>query len=127
MLQESKPPSGTDILRPGETLAKNDRLVSKNGRFTIINQSDGNVVLYDTGSNNKALWSTSTYKCYDAVMSLYANGALVVTIDDSEIWTSWIVRFSAALFTLFPGLQDRVMSRQAASARPRHPIEPPSG
>lgn len=45
----------------------------------------------------------------------------------SEIWTSWIVRFSAALFTLFPGLQDRVMSRQAASARPRHPIEPPSG
>ena len=89
MLQESKPPSGTDILRPGETLAKNDRLVSKNGRFTIINQSDGNVVLYDTGSNNKALWSTSTYKCYDAVMSLYANGALVVTIDDSEIWTSW--------------------------------------
>ena len=45
----------------------------------------------------------------------------------SEIWTSWIVRFSAALFTLFPGLQDRVMSRQAASARPRHPIEPPTG
>ena len=45
----------------------------------------------------------------------------------SEIWTSWIVRFSAALFTLFPGLQDRVMSRQAASARPRHPIDPPAG
>ena len=45
----------------------------------------------------------------------------------SEIWTSWIVRFSAALFTCFPGLQDLVMSRQAASARHRHQIKPPSG
>ncbi|MEC8559936.1 MAG: SDR family NAD(P)-dependent oxidoreductase [Planctomycetota bacterium] len=38
----------------------------------------------------------------------------------SEIWTSWTVRFSAALFTLFPALQDLVMGRQAASAHPRH-------
>lgn len=56
-------------------------------------------------------------------------GAIIRAIQSprSEIWTSWIVRFSAALFTLFPGLQDRVMSRQAASARSRHPIEPPTG
>lgn len=38
----------------------------------------------------------------------------------SEIWTSWTVRFASAIFTLWPGLHDFVMRRQAATDRPKH-------
>lgn len=45
----------------------------------------------------------------------------------SEVWTSWLVRFASALFTLWPGLQDLVIRRQAAQDRHRHDPRRPSG
>lgn len=45
----------------------------------------------------------------------------------SEIWTSWTVRFASALFTLWPGLQDLVMRRQAAADRSKHDPKRRSG
>ena len=45
----------------------------------------------------------------------------------SEVWTSWLVRFASALFTLWPGLQDLVIRRQAAQDRHRHDPRRPTG
>ncbi len=45
----------------------------------------------------------------------------------SEVWTSLIVRFASALFTLWPGLQDLVIRRQAAQDRHRHDPRRPDG
>lgn len=45
----------------------------------------------------------------------------------SEVWTSLIVRFASALFTLFPWLQDLVMRRQASRDAGRHDPRPPAG
>ncbi len=45
----------------------------------------------------------------------------------SEVWTSVIVRFASALFTLFPGLQDLMMRRQAAQDQGSHDLGRPGG
>lgn len=45
----------------------------------------------------------------------------------SEVWTSFLVRFASALFTLWPGLHDIVIRRQAAQDRDRHDPRRPVG
>jgi hypothetical protein len=52
----------TNILRSGEQLNYDDKLVSPNGRYTLWMQSDGNLVLYhDQIDAATAYWSTSTW------------------------------------------------------------------
>src|SRR5260370_7290802 len=75
----------SDRLLPSQQLNVNDRLVSPNGKVTLVMQGDGNLVLYivDTGF---ALWSTNTsgtpvthailqtdgnFVCYDAAGKAY--------------------------------------------------------
>jgi hypothetical protein len=53
-------PMPTDRLTAGQQLHTNERLVSANGRVTLIMQDDGNLVLYRT-DNNEALWASNTY------------------------------------------------------------------
>lgn len=48
-----------DRLLPGETLYAGQSLTSQNGRFTLVMQTDGNLVLYPNGG--QALWHTQTY------------------------------------------------------------------
>jgi len=52
-------PLPSDRLLPGQQLHTNERLVSANGRVTLIMQDDGNLVLYRT-DNNEALWASNT-------------------------------------------------------------------
>jgi len=49
-----------DRLLVSQQLNANDRLVSPNGKASLVMQTDGNLVLYrnDTG---RALWSTNTW------------------------------------------------------------------
>ncbi len=47
------------ILGPGQRLRINEQLVSGNGRYFLLMQSDGNLVLYRT-ENHHALWATNT-------------------------------------------------------------------
>lgn len=51
-------PAGKTHLAPGETLQAGQSLVSPNGWFTVVVQTDGNVVLYNKGMT--AIWSTRT-------------------------------------------------------------------
>jgi hypothetical protein len=75
----------SDRLLPGQQLNINDRLVSPNGKVTLVMQGDGNLVLYRTDTGF-ALWSTNTwgkpvthailqtdgnFVCYDAAGKAY--------------------------------------------------------
>jgi hypothetical protein len=51
------PPATGDTMNPGEALAP--WITSANGLYTLVFQSDGNLVLYENGSTN-ALWASGT-------------------------------------------------------------------
>lgn len=58
---EPTPPvrPGPDRLIPGQSLARGDRLTSRSGRYILVHQRDGNVVVYAPG--NRPIWHTGTY------------------------------------------------------------------
>ena len=70
------PPARGDRLQPGEGLIFGGTLVSGDGRFTVILQADGNLVLYAPGT--RPLWASNTADptVWDAVME--GDGNLVV-------------------------------------------------
>ncbi|MCZ8518397.1 MULTISPECIES: hypothetical protein [Paenibacillus] len=47
-----------DTLFPGEKIRAGESLQSQNGRFTLVMQNDGNLVLYQ--DNSSAIWSVKT-------------------------------------------------------------------
>ncbi len=82
-----------DILRKNQTLNVGEQLVSQNGRFNIIMQSDGNFVLYDK-QQNIATWASNTYLSdvnhvimqHDGNLVAYNNGT--VSRWASNTWNS---------------------------------------
>jgi hypothetical protein len=53
----------TDRLQAGQQLNINDQLVSPNGRYILLMQPDGNLVLYhDSIAVSTAYWSTDTWR-----------------------------------------------------------------
>jgi hypothetical protein len=50
----------SDSLRVGEQLTPGNSITSFDGRFQLILQVDGNLVIYDRGENNRAIWSSRT-------------------------------------------------------------------
>ncbi|MCA9709602.1 MAG: hypothetical protein KDK70_27435, partial [Myxococcales bacterium] len=53
------PPAGCGIMTANETLSPGQALDSCDGRFSLVMQQDGNLVLYKAGG--QPLWHTSTY------------------------------------------------------------------
>jgi hypothetical protein len=54
--------TGGNQLQAGQRLPRDQRLTSANGRFTLVMQADGNLVLYDNGSGGQsAIWATNTW------------------------------------------------------------------
>lgn len=59
-------PVGSDRLTAGQRLARNQSLLSKNEKFELVLQTDGNLVLYnrDPAARDKALWDPgSNHPC----------------------------------------------------------------
>lgn len=74
-------------LTVGETLNEGDALVSPNGWYRAIMQSDGNFVVYN--KNNQAVWATNTNYgsgSYRAVMQ--SDGNFVIYNGGSAIWAT---------------------------------------
>ena len=47
-------------LNANGTLLKDDYLLSPSGRYQLVLQDDGNLVIYDLNAGHKAVWSSGT-------------------------------------------------------------------
>jgi len=78
-----------DTLYEGQALTPGERLTSKDGRFTLILQPDGNLVIYDP--HNRPIWSTETSNhsgVSAAVMQPDGNLVLYESNDTHPYWAS---------------------------------------
>jgi hypothetical protein len=82
------PPSRPDQLLPNEGLTVSQSITSADGRFRLILQSDGNLVLYANG--RIPLWASNTDghpEVFDAVMQ--SDGNLVIyDVNGRPLWAS---------------------------------------
>jgi hypothetical protein len=76
-----------DRLNPGETLRRREYLTSANGRYKLVLQSDGNLVLY--GPRNRPLWSSNTQGKAIEKCIMQRDGNLVLYLYNGQpVWTS---------------------------------------
>lgn len=74
-------------LNPGESLRPDQTLKSANGLYTLIMQSDGNLVLYD--NKGKAIWATGTDGSGAIACDMQQDGNLVLyTNPGVPVWAS---------------------------------------
>ena len=69
-------PSGSDRLRDGQSLASGKYLQSADKRFTLLLQSDGNLVLYEPG--NRVDWDSGTGGSGAVTLVMQSDGNLVL-------------------------------------------------
>jgi hypothetical protein len=75
-------PAGCGFLMPGQSLAPMDKVVSCDGRFELILQPDGNLVLYFDGS---PLWSKGFGSGADR-LTMQPDGNLVLYAGANPVW-----------------------------------------
>lgn len=70
-------PSGSSTLAPGESLRPGQQLFSPDGRYRLIYQTDGNLVLYreEYGS---AAWSSETWNTVPGIVTMQPDGNFVM-------------------------------------------------
>jgi LysM domain len=73
-----------DVLRAGESLGIDQKLTSNNGKYTLIMQGDGNLVLYT--ESNTPVWATRTQGSGAVRASLQDDGNLVLYTKEVERW-----------------------------------------
>ncbi len=69
--------NGSPKLLPNQFLTKDQHLKSRNGKFTLYYQADGNLVLYTNGLS-KALWSSRTNGTTPGKCIMQGDGNLVI-------------------------------------------------
>jgi hypothetical protein len=77
-----------DTLPSGGRLDPNDDVVSNNGRFQLIMQSDGNLVLYDNVAGRKPIWTSGTQGKPVNNCVMQSDGNLVIYGLPNPIWDS---------------------------------------
>lgn len=79
--------AGGDKMLPGQILFPGGTVHSANGRYTLVYQGDGNLVLYVGG---RALWASGTNGRPAGVCIMQADGNLVIYPPDAggPIWSS---------------------------------------
>jgi hypothetical protein len=76
----------SDRLDPGQELQIDESLVSANGQFSLVLQTDGNLVLSEGG---EAVWATSTEGREVSKVTMQEDGNLVLYAADGEpVWAS---------------------------------------
>ncbi len=74
-------------LTPGQSLNPGDFLVSNNGNFTLIYQTDGNLVLYR--QDGTPIWWTGTDGTAPGAVSVTSDGDVVMTdADGNAVWAT---------------------------------------
>ncbi|WKB55313.1 hypothetical protein [Eleftheria terrae] len=94
-VQGPLPPTGRtpqgDTLRPEDALHPDGAITSADGRFSLVFQGDGNLVLYRNriGQDRTALWSSGTHGKAAEVCLMQGDGNLVIYGPDGEpVWDS---------------------------------------
>ncbi len=89
-----------EVLGTHETLNLDERLVSADGRFTLIMQGDGNLVLY--GPNQRVLWKSDTYGSpRGTYLVMQGDGNLVLYRPDGRpVWSSGTYGYAACVLTM---------------------------
>jgi hypothetical protein len=87
---------------PGTTLLVGQSIWSKDGRYQLIIQADGNLVLYKKGDGaNRALWSSETYKKEIDRFTFQKDGNLVLYDPQNQpTWNSKTYGKNAAYLSL---------------------------
>jgi hypothetical protein len=77
-----------DRLTPGQSLFTNGSITSGDGRFRLVMQNDGNLVVY-RNSDNRALWATGTQgsDVHRAVMQTDGN-LVLYHVNNAPAWAS---------------------------------------
>jgi hypothetical protein len=79
---------GVTYILPNQGLYPNQSVTSCNGRYRLVMQDDGNLVLYDLQTNT-ALWASGTHGNVADVMVMQRDGNLVIyDIKGTAIWNS---------------------------------------
>jgi hypothetical protein len=73
-----------DVLRAGESLGIDQKLTSSNGKYTLIMQGDGNLVLYT--ESNTPVWATRTQGKGAVRASMQDDGNLVLYTKEQDKW-----------------------------------------
>lgn len=80
-------PSGCGVMTPGSALGADQAISSCDGRFSLVQQGDGNLVLYMAGKG--ALWSSGTQGTAGRTTVMQDDGNLVVyTPEGKAVWNS---------------------------------------
>jgi hypothetical protein len=76
---QAEPPTSPDLLISGQGLLRGQSLTSSDGRFTLILQNDGNLVIYDP--SNQPLWASNTWGHPEAAEAIMQNDGNFVVYD----------------------------------------------
>ncbi len=75
----------TSTLYSEQSLTKGQRISSPDGRFNLVYQADGNVVLYSPAG---ALWSSNTYGATSDRLTMQSDGNLVLYNGYIGVWST---------------------------------------
>lgn len=82
------PPTTSDRLTLGTTLNPNGMIVSQNGRYSVVQQTDGNLVALD---GTAVMWSSGSYGCPGSWTIMQGDGNLVTyfpSANNKVVWAS---------------------------------------
>jgi hypothetical protein len=87
-----------NLLYENQSLQINQELVSQGGKFRAVFQSDGNFVVYDDESKERALWSTKSVNKGGTRITMQNDGNLLMyRADNSAVWTSNIDGYAGSI------------------------------
>ncbi|SMH35561.1 D-mannose binding lectin [Rathayibacter oskolensis] len=75
-----------NALAPGEELAGGESIVSTNGAYTFVMQTDGNAVTYDL--SGRATWSTGTQGRGDHLAMQTDGNVVIYSGEDRPVWST---------------------------------------
>ncbi|MDP9912417.1 YD repeat-containing protein [Variovorax boronicumulans] len=78
----------TDSLQPDQVLGSNQSIVSVDGRYQLVFQDDGNLVIYDRQQNRLPVWSSETSGSGGDRFIFQTDGNLVIYAGSQPIWNS---------------------------------------
>ena len=77
-----------DTLPTGKALNPDDQVVSNSGRYQLILQKDGNLVLYDLSGGQKALWASGTGGHPNSYLRVQDDGNLAIYQPSNPVWAT---------------------------------------